>query len=987
MIRVDLPEHGTFVEFPDDTPEQEMQRVLAENFPAKKQEDGVAVRMLKASGRKYGGLVEGAAKAATELAAYPVGVISAAGQEAMRFLSRGKVNPEAYEKTKQGVIQDFTYQPRFQEEAQPIADVLLSPAQLIGTGIEKGVEQIPQEYQPAARMATDLALVGLPAAKVGLKGAVKQIKDPKQKAEFIRDVERESKATGKPVDEVVETKLAEADSIVANVEKPAVSVKSSDVKPAEKVAEIVDTPVETVTTGAVPKLSTETGAITLPEKTKLDRAWNDFKRFWEPLDTLPDAEAFKELRYKTMGGLDRIERLTTRVWERTKDLEPTAKRDLFTFLDGGMPLEDLPQSLRPLAQTLQTQNNLIGKMLVKRGLLDQAVFEKNKNQYVHYMYLKHELGDKASGISVGASGKLDLSQLKARKDLTREEQRALGLIEDVSVAQPVGMAKSLSDIQKFDMFSQMAAHPEYTFQPARVKVGDKIWGIGKAIEELEIQKKMAEQAPNSPEIKARLDVLQKAVDEASQWKGQIPDDFVQLPNSPHYGDLAGAFVRKEIARDIQPVITWSKTDSKFLNSVVDLSDKAMASFKVGKTALNLPTAARNVVSNFVQLNMSGIRFDQVPVYMAKAAKSMLDKDANYVQGLRNGLYKTNWAQGEIGEVLKTVKEMQGKSYPDVIGGLANIAKYYGKIDDFFKLAKFIEQTEKGVPVPKAAVEAQKWGMDYSVAHPAIKKARRFIMPFVSYQYKIAPLVAETLKKRPWVIAKYAAIPALMEEYARNNLNLTEEDFTKLRQMLPQFIKKNESYAMLPWKSPEGNVQWVNLEYFYPWQNFLAMGRDIKNRDAGEVVNDIGFGNPLLDIYSIVKGMKGDKPPKDPYTGRDVYNSLDSPTEKALKLSKWVYEKWAPSMATTGGAGGYTYRAITGEPDRYGKVVSPEQAAGRWVGFNIVSPTPIQAAKEKQARMFDLRTSLGRILKDPTASSEKKADAIKQYQESVKELYK
>lgn len=949
-----------------------------------------------------------------------------------------------------------------------------------------------------------------------------------------------------------------------------------------------------VTSGALPSISKEAGHLVIPEG--LSRIGKAAKEFFVPLSTLPEGEKYKALRYKSFGDVDRAERFAGKIWDRTKNLTPEVKRDMFRFLDGEVSKESLPANVRPLAQSLQTINNMIGKMLVKKGLLDETIYEAHKGQYIKYLYLKHLLPEDAK-LPIGHSGKLDLSYLKGRmdpviktsrvgkeyvdknvyedilkvaeglgvtherrfkakrgalgyatkgtgetvtqygtelsvlahelghqldfkynlwdrivgegvssrgKDVVNKELRALadltfegsevskyykakvrktaekmahmleayihaptrfkevapetysrfdsfiksqpetaplskilqglalkevkvkhyqvvsrgghaytspvltleeakaklpsvqeqvvnyrkeiGLVEDVSVAEPVGILKPLTDLSKHKFYSEIAINPEWTWQPSVVTVDGKKIGIGALAEEVKIARQMHEQAPQVPEIKARLDRLDTALQTAIAETKNVTADYVQLPTSKSYGPLAGAYIRKEIARDIQPVFSGFNNQgdlSKTVNTIFQIERKSMAMFKVAKTAFNVPTIIRNIGSNIIQLNMSGTPLHDIPGLLIKSASAMKTKDKFYVEGLRNGIFKTNWSEAEIGEVLDTVRTMQKTSIMQMYGQIGKLAKFYGKIDDFYKLAKFIEQREKGIDISKAAIEAHKWGMDYSLAHPAIKIARQHIMPFVSYQYKIAPLIAETLAKRPWVLAKYAAIPYLMYEAAKQTLSLTDNDFEKLKKDLPLYIKKTGSYAVLPWKSPEGNVQWVNLEYFLPWGNVMAIARDVKEGHPRELIGDMGIGNPFLDVYSAIKTAKGDTPPKDPFSGREIWNALDTPTEKSLKLAEWLYGKWAPSMLTREGAGGYTLRV--GEKDRYGRTISPEQAAGRWVGLNIIAPTTQQGAIEKRAREKELLSSLYRILKDPTITEEKKQRARDEFLKRAREI--
>jgi hypothetical protein len=179
---------------------------------------------------------------------------------------------------------------------------------------------------------------------------------------------------------------------------------------------------------------------------------------------------------------------------------------------------------------------------------------------------------------------------------------------------------------------------------------------------------------------------------------------------------------------------------------------------------------------------------------------------------------------------------------------------------------------------------------------------------------------------------------------------------------------------------------VNMEYFLPWQNFAAIKRDIQNGEYGEIVSkDIGFGNPFLDIAIVAKNLHGDTPPNDPFSGRPIYNKLDTPTDKALAMARWVYEKFAPPMLTDASAIGKTQRAFTGEKDRYGRAVTPGTAAASWVGVNVVSPTRKQVGLERAARLKELRASLIRKVVDPTVPTEEKARAQEEFKRRVAEV--
>ena len=931
-----------------------------------------------------------------------------------------------------------------------------------------------------------------------------------------------------------------------------------------------------------------------------------FIEFWSPLATLPDSIKYQIERYKAFGDVARIEKLTSRVVEKTRGFDDETNNKLFKYLDGDLSLEGLPQEVRQYAMTLQGMNRRIGQMLVKRGLITQKAWEAHKNEYIRYVYLKYMLEDddipttggkidkaalkgrmdpiikskiagkeyvdkniyegllKVAGAlrikhervmkagrgklgyasvggqtvtqfatelsvlaheighqldfkyglwdkivrnaeGIGARGKItktasakkrgtiqdelraladltwegieaspyykqkvrkqpekmahmleayihapdrfkevsptvyqefdsfigstpilqELSRLKqglalkelqqtayqvmsasgkiySANNLTLEQaqakqlevqkrvdkyRKAAGLVEDVSVAEPISISIALQNVVAYDKLSKIADNSDWVWQPSVIDIEGKKWGIGALKLEVDKQAKLVADNPDSVEIRERYDTLNSAFKTAREESGNEPSDFLQLPTSPSYGNLSGMFVRKPIYRDLVPIFSGFQNKNvitKTLNTIIKIETEGMALFKIFKTAFNIPTYFRNIISNMIQLNMSGIPVYDVPGYAIKGLESIIKKDANYTKAFRSGLFKTNFIESEIREIYETFKKMNSNSWFDIVHQAAKLGKYYGKIDDVFKMAKYMEQIENGVSSEESIIQAQKWGMDYSTAHPSIKYLRRHLMPFASYSYKITSLMAETMVKRPWIIAKYLAIPSLMTALAKDTLDLSDDDWEKLRKRLPMFIRKSNSMAVLPWKSKTGDLQWINLEWYFPGQMWLALSRDIQNKDYWEISRDIGIANPFADVYAMMQSARGKGIPKDPYTGKDIYNRLDSGTEKALKTTEWVYNKWMPQMLTRFGTAGKI--AEIGKEDKYGQVSTVGGAVGSLFGVNVISPTEKQVVIEKMAREKELTSSLYRKLQE-TKDETKREAVIKKYQQELEKIIK
>jgi hypothetical protein len=797
----------------------------------------------------------------------------------------------------------------------------------------------------------------------------------------------------------IKKNIARQEKTVATQEKLVDSVKKELVEEPTLDQELIEaerapTAAESVVSDLLPVDRTkERGAITIndptppvdtpaPVKQRVKGLINSFREFWQPLSTIPQSEQYLAGRYRTLGKLYQVDRIVKKVKTQTDTLSPEGKYDVFRYLNGEIPVESLSEKQAFIANQVQNTFNTVGRMAVNRGILDEASYEKHKNQYVPYLYLRHVLDD-TSSVTLSPSGRLDLSYTRQRAGLTKAQQRERGLIEDVSITAPIGIGRTLADVVKYDRFADIANNPKWTFAPSVVEIDGKKMGVGKLVEEIKIAESMNRQAPNVPEIQKRLSTLRTALDSVRKKTTSIPRDFAQMPVSKKWGDLSGAFVRKEVKRDIMQEGSRrnERSTSKILNAILDADAKAMAAFKVSKTALNPPTMFRNAVSNLIQQWMYGINPLQQPKNMLIAASTWKNRGKHLVEFERNGGFKTNWSIAEVNNVFDSVKTMQKQN--DVVAGLKKMAGVYGKIDDFFKLNMFVHLRRKGVPVEKAMQDAQKWTMDYTLVHPVIQAARRHVAPMVTYLYKITSLAAETAVKRPWVIASLASAPLLMKELAKQKLDLTDEEFEEAEKELPSFIRKTGSYAPLLWRSKEGELQWVNMEYYFPWSGLASAGQDIAEEEYAELVRDIGISGPFIDIGAALLTKKKGDPLIDPFSKRPVYNRLDSPTDKALKLSEWVYNKWAPTILQRHGTLGKVKRI--GTLDKYGREATVEQAISSLFGANIIAPTPEQGTIEKYVRVKALALDLVRIANDPNISDEEKDRAQEEYQRRIQAI--
>jgi hypothetical protein len=729
---------------------------------------------------------------------------------------------------------------------------------------------------------------------------------------------------------------------------------------------------------------------------KYERAKTAWREFWRPWSSI--GENYKDYLYQRgefFGDLWRAGQFVDKIFKDLSKYPEGVRRDFFyhmadplgpEYIDGiyrKTGARVMSDELVKKAERLRRISNWVGRMAVRRGLISEETFNEMKDSYIHYMYLKHHLPD-ADFTGMGGA-KMNMGTFKRRNpNMTMEQRQAIELIDDVATALPTGLGKTLGDVFKWDYFTKLAEDPVITWQPARVVVDHKVgkdgksypvkMGIGELQKEIETFQKMAAEKPGevlNTMAQERYRKLVQAMEQVKDISGNAPSNFKQMPVSEKYGKLSGAFVRTPVWDDIVPLVQNLYDDpSRFHVKLAKGFEATTTAFKIGKVPLNPPTVIRNMISNMIQMNMSGIPFWEVPGVVMRGIESYRKGDHFYTRGSRSGLTNTNWTIAELGEVYDAFASLnKGKGFwPKDVA--LKLVKFYGKIDDIAKISLYRDAvTRRGMSHAEAIVLAQEYGMDYSLAPRGVKGARRTLLPFVSYQYKIAPLLWDTMTKRPWVIAKFALIPFAMIYGpwfgAKSRFNWTEDDVKRAQKELAQRTRDvTGNYVIIPHKDNKGNLEFTNLEYFFPWGNWQSFLRDLKDfdLDAKEALAIGGAWANMLHFWT--SRQRGNTPPTDPFSGMPIYSRFDDTQTKMAKFAWWTMKLWMPGSMTEYGALGHTVRAGLGKTDRWGRKATPGNAILRWFGVNVGSidrrqMKMIRRAKEYEAQRDRFRQKVGK----------------------------
>lgn len=687
---------------------------------------------------------------------------------------------------------------------------------------------------------------------------------------------------------------------------------------------------------------------------------------------LPRGREFMYSRQNYRGKLSLGEMYADQFVKKYKYLKPEERTAIWEWMDKGTDINTLPENLRKPAQEFRGIDQTMGKFAVANKLMSKETFDAHPN-HIRYLYNIHQTGSDLLG---GGGQKVNKKFLSERKDMTDQQRAELGLIKDPVQAIATTIGDTYRAVGAVKHFNRIANNPNYVFSPTNIVLDGKKVGIGKVQKMLDLYDSVEKHGMklNDEQIANRTK-LQDAIKDAKAV--DVPEDYIQI-NGSQYGSLDGQFVKKEIAQDIKPMLETFKTTSPVVNKTVAGIAAANSLWKMKNVALNIPTMARNTISNPVQLMMSGMRPDTVVVRFIEAIKDMVQNGKYKNDALREGVFKGNFAEGELADTVEIARTFDQNNWVDFLSKVQHLGKYYGKIDDVFKLAKFIDERKLGKSRAEAAYQANKWGMDYSLAHPAIKVLRNSPIgaPFISYQYKIAPLIVESLKKRPWVIASIFALPTLLQPLATQEM--TDEDAENYLQSLPEYVK-NKQVFLIP---GQHGMNALDISYMVPWGNWYQIADSVKDARISKSFKQLGVASGLLPsvLYGVTTG-------KDLFTNQDIVSPENVYNKKsaAWDVTKWIWQQAAPPMLTETSVAGKVSEHLVNGQTKKGLPTDGMNVWPRIAGINIYPVDPNGKAKEIRYELNNVRKALMRKLLDRNASQDERRAALDAYRMAVQEI--
>jgi hypothetical protein len=205
---------------------------------------------------------------------------------------------------------------------------------------------------------------------------------------------------------------------------------------------------------------------------------------------------------------------------------------------------------------------------------------------------------------------------------------------------------------------------------------------------------------------------------------------------------------------------------------------------------------------------------------------------------------TNFEMDTYAKYMKIGKQSDDKLLENMWEGTKKFAgktpmdRLYSAEDGVFRLALFKDHLAKNVgkgikPTDEqyfaAGKHARKYMLDYEIDAPAVELMRESFMPFISYTYRAAPIIAETILKKPWKIAKWGLILN-----AANDLAADDNEYKTERKRQKEL---DQSFDVM-------RIPGANTLIKLPNEKYLDVSRWIP---AGDVlqVKDQGFSLPFV----------------------------------------------------------------------------------------------------------------------------------------------
>jgi hypothetical protein len=761
---------------------------------------------------------------------------------------------------------------------------------------------------------------------------------------------------------------------------------------------------------------------------KVTSATREFFDPWFTVDKFPILSEFRNLLFGRIGmATQKAKELSGIISKGTQEVQTQTYTYLTTRNADPSLITD--EKVRAAAVEVKKEINRTALELVQKGYITEDSLAKYYDQYLPRMYLYYEMtgrGIKTSNMGISPREYLDL-----RKEIPEDLRQLLGEIKNPAFLSYVAISRPQVDLAKMDYFNQIVRQTGVRWIAPNTLVdfnGQKVtpyWLANEAKIMRELGKLTEATDPaGSQAMYARANELQLAADQVlGTLSDEVPDGYKRIPDSASYGALRGAIVQKGIYDDIlgnfvsiplseKPLLQRLFGDER--STLV----KANQVWKMMKVVLNLPSQARNIVSNAIAMNFfGGIPFYRVAPLLLRASKEISENGDFWKEAQKYGITGGTMSSAELIQMRATLEQYLRKGGgKDMMGAFAAAriaagnavgaaSDLYQKTEVLFKMAMFIhERSKPGVSASQAVDAANEVLFDYTKVNPNVRFLRNFPLglPFITYYYKVLPKLVETAYKHPLRLAPYVALAASIPYMTMAALDIDSDDYESLRKTMAEFVRNKGSVYIVPWKNEKGAWEYIDLAPFFPWSSFTdpiiqATLRQDPKGAAAEAAKIITPSGPIVTVLAALTTGR------DPFTDKEIIDPRQTPANKALALMTYVWNQTLPSMLAVdfvnpqnaSGALPRLYNDAFGDGTGLDKRGQPKpdwlRDAARLFGANISPLEPVtQRALNINHMIAQVHASeslRAQIAKDQSMTPNKRAQEISALNEKIRDDYK
>ena len=301
-----------------------------------------------------------------------------------------------------------------------------------------------------------------------------------------------------------------------------------------------------------------------------------------------------------------------------------------------------------------------------------------------------------------------------------------------------------------------------------------------------------------------------------------------------------------------------------------------------------------------------------------------------------------------------------------------------------KTAKLIDEMKQGVNEANAAMSAQKTLFDYSLVPKSVRYLRNapIGVPFMTFYYKVLPNLLETMIKRPSKMLPYIMIPTAMHTYIAKNYDVDYSDVEKLKESLPEWLRRRNNALIMPVKDKHGRWQPMDYSFFLPWGMYQQLVTDTTDAQLRDALSTSGvLGGPVPQMITAIQSNI------DPFTQKEIVKSEDPPERQVADMFNYLWRMSAPTWVTDIGFAGKLLQKIRGEVDIYGDPrLSGTQTALRLFGVNLYPVYPKKSRSTNlrfmKREIDEMKRRVKYLLRDRNLKEEEREKLKKQYKDRI-----